>query len=380
MKQLLIVSDSTIDHGLTAGSSPNTGRNKASDFSGLYNGAISFFELGAQFTVNADNPASNNFGIALGRPNGQMPFIIPEVDIKSLSIVKSSPVAATTFNATFIVPDPDDVTELIPGTSRVLSPLCDYSIIFVKKGTVPHERNTWTVHVVTAVDTAEGLRDALIAAVEAKKSEQFPFKAEKATTTASDDSVKLTCLNEGEQWDIKFADCLEPLNATPVYTDADTYTMGSKVTVNLGMPAIGDKKDIQDLASRCAAGKGFTDTYRDGDTVYPNYPEPVADTTYVVYTLRFRVGRDSAKTRDERVWQTVHIAVPSGNTSQIAALDAILPVGKYTDAMTTAGANAAITKAISGTSTTAGLINAAIEDDDSDLYKAIDASFAEDQA
>ena len=98
-------------------------------------------------------------------------------------------------------------------------------------------------------------------------------------------------------------------------------------------PTIGDKAYIQDLASQCAAGKGFTDTHNNGDGIYPGYPEAVQDliptTTagaagYIVYTLRFKVGRDSAKTRDERVAQLVHIAVSAAATTLVASLDAIL--------------------------------------------------------
>jgi hypothetical protein len=122
------------------------------------------------------------------------------------------------------------------------------------------------------------------------------------------------------------------------------YTIGSTVSVTYGRKAIGDKADIQDLASRCAAGKGFTDTYRDGDTIYPNYPETVEDTTYNVYTLRFRVGRDSAKTRDERVWQIVHIAVPDEATAG-KAIEDMLPVGNYMDNVNAANTAAAIEEA-----------------------------------
>ena len=81
------------------------------------------------------------------------------------------------------------------------------------------------------------------------------------------------------------------------------------------------------MASRCAAGKGFNYTAEDAHELYPGYPETVADTTYILYTLRFKVGRSAAKQRDEQVYQIVHIAVPSEETTLIGKIDTILGVG-----------------------------------------------------
>lgn len=342
MKQLLIV-NSTAALNAKNPSGSVTGK----DLSGLKPGAIAFAEVGAATVLSG--LASKNFCIALGRPNGQIPFLIPEVDIRTLSIVKSAPVAATTFQAVVTLPDPEDVAELIPTTSRVISPIQEYGIVFIKRGAVPHERNTYSVQVATQAATATLVGDKLEEAINAKTSENFPF-----TASNSSGVITITCLNAGEDWDIKFFDCLEVLNGTPTYTKTGSgsaamvtgYKIGTsgseEVIVTLGRKAIGDKADIQDLASRCAAGKGFTDVYRDGDTIYPGYPETVEDTTYNVYTLRFRVGRDSAKTRDERVWQIVHVAVPVGATAghDIAS---ILPEGNYIDNVT-AGAIEEATK------------------------------------
>lgn len=341
MKQLLIV-NSTAALNAKDPSGSVTGL----DLSGLKSGAISFVYPGVSTPISS--VANKNFSIALGRPNGQIPFLISEVDIRTLSIVKSAPVAATTFQAVVTLPDPEDVVELIPTTSRVISPINEYGIVFVKKGAVPHERNTYSVQVATQVDNATDLGKALKKAIDAKHSDNFPF-----TASESSGVLTVTCDNAGEDWDIKFFDLLEGFNSLePAYTDEDsdgiidtaTYGDNDEVVVTMGRKAIGDKADIQDLASRCAAGKGFTDTYRDGDTIYPNYPETVEDTTYNVYTLRFRVGRDSAKTRDERVWQIVHVAVPVGATAA-SAIAAILPEGNYMDNVNASNTAAAIEEA-----------------------------------
>lgn len=319
MKQLLIVNSANALNAAETGKTVS-----AYDYSGLKAGAISFIELGGvggTDTLLAAKP-TKNFAIALGRPKGQIPFVIPEVDLASLSVVKSVPVPATIFSVSFSVPDPSTVTELVPGTSRVISPINEYGIVFIKKGAVPHERNTWTVQITSQSSDADEVGAALVKAINDKHSDLFPFTAE------YDDGVAASCDNAGEDWEIRFIDCLEGLNGEKTYTYnggiAVKYTMPN-VEVIFGHKAMGDMADIQDLASRCAAGKGFTDTYRDGDIIYPGYPEAVENTTYNVYTLRFRVGRDAAKTRDERVWQVVHIAVPV-NGSAVSAIETILGV------------------------------------------------------
>ena len=99
--------------------------------------------------------------------------------------------------------------------------------------------------------------------------------------------------------------------------------MGAALTdVTHGKKAVCDKAYIQDLASRCAAGKGFNYAADDGKELYPDYPEVVADDQYVLYSLRFAVPRVASKQRDEVVYQLVHIAVPVGSDA-ITTLDTI---------------------------------------------------------
>lgn len=320
MKQLLIVNNNTYAAKLPSGALDN-----AKDLSSLAPGAIVLFTLASNAKLTAE-PISN-FGIALGRPNGQVPFIIPEVDVKTLKTICSYPVAASAFSASITLPAPEDVATLVNPTSMVHSPIAEYGITFVKKGAVPHERNTWNVQVQSQSTSASDIAALLVKAINDKSNESFPFHAIDISSNDDPGTFTVTCDNSGEDWDILFTDCLDSLNQEKEYHSQDgitlDYDMGN-CSVILGRKAIGDKADIQDLASRCAAGKGFTDTNRNGDTIYPGYPEDVADTTYNVYTLRFRVGRDSAKTRDERVWQVVHIAVPTSFNGLKESLDDIL--------------------------------------------------------
>lgn len=323
MRQLLIVKEqganSILNYGLTD--------NKVTDLSGLKDGAISFFELGSDTALTSAGP-TKNFAIALGRPNDQRPFIIPEVDIDTLSIVKALPFKGANFSVVFTV------GTTVPGE--------EYTLRFFKKGVVPHERNSWTVSVVASTNNASYSEAAAFKdAMDAKVNDKFPF-----TTTRSNGQLTITCNNIGEDWEVVATDSL----------------VGTNLTITHAEKPIGDKADIQHLASFCAAGKGFYHTAAEGREFIPGYPEDVVDyelndsganrngsdtnngkystAGYTVYTLRFKVGRDASKTRDERVWQNVYIAVP---VTKISAIDAILTDNKEREL--TADFNAAITAA-----------------------------------
>lgn len=315
MKQLLIVNSG---QALNAGTSVT-----AYDFSGLNAGAISFFECGVDQAASTllSGPATKNFGIALGRGANMPAFVIPEVDISTLEITQTLPYAGATFAATFTMP------------TTVVGK--EYTVILVKKGTVPHERNIFSTGIVAKTDNTTGSAQykeaaALRKAINDKTSDMFPFLA-----TGTSNTVTITCQIPGEDWEIKFVDALAG-------TSTSSLTHGKK--------AIGDKAYIADLAQRCAADKGFV--YLDGESkdIYPGYPEAVegdwtmntsgsgdsSTTGYKIYNLHFATGRKAGKQVDERVWQYVHIAIPltkaDGSTaaSALSSLNAILPEGVFT--------------------------------------------------
>ena len=317
MRQLLIVKSPTsfntpatpIDNGLTS--------HGVNDLSGLKVGAISFFELGNSVSVHESAP-TKNFAIALGRKYNQHPFIIPEVDINTLHVTKALPYKGHQFSVVFTMPT------TIVGK--------EYTLRFYKKGVVPHERNSWTVSIVASTTTAANEATAFKKAMDSKISDKFNL-----TTSVSAAQITITG-NNFEDWEVKAIDSLSSINL--VITNAEKN--------------IGDKAFVTDLASRCAYGKGFADTYRSGDSTIPGYPEDVEDFTlndsgenrngkdttngkystsgYAIYTLRFKVGREASKTRDERVWQNVYIAIPvDGNSTynQITNIDKIIPTGNF---------------------------------------------------
>lgn len=281
MKQLLIVSNTTLNGGATA----------PKDLSSMAKGAIGFYHLDND-TAWLSTAATKNFAIALGGGTKSNAFIIPEVDFSSLTLQKATNQAAATFTAKVTI------SSVTAGK--------EYTIIIVKKGVVFHERNTWTATSYAKSTTVADVAADLVKQINASK--------ETSGMTASNSSgvITLTAAQPGVDFEIVCADELTGVKPTEVTN---------------GIAAILDKAYVEDLASRCAAGKGFNYTAEDAHEMYPGYPEAVADTTYTLYTLRFKVGRSAAKQRDEQVYQIVHIAVPSTAEALLTSLDTILGVG-----------------------------------------------------
>ena len=281
MKQLLIVSNTTLNGGATA----------PKDLSSMAKGAIGFYHLDND-TAWLSTAATKNFAIALGGGTKNNAFVIPEVDFSSLTLQKATNQAAATFTAKVTI------SSVTAGK--------EYTIIIVKKGVVFHERNTWTATSYAKSTTVEDVAADLVKQINASK--------ETSGMTASNSSgvITLTAAQPGVDFEIVCADELTGVKPT---------------NVTNGVAAILDKAYVEDLASRCAAGKGFNYTAEDAHEIYPGYPEAVADTTYTLYTLRFKVGRSAAKQRDEQVYQIVHIAVPSTAEALLTSLDTILGVG-----------------------------------------------------
>ena len=258
---------------------------KATDLTTVPEGTIALFSLEDGSLLSA-KPTSN-FSIVVGRESGKMPLMFPEVDVKTLQVTKASYEAGTTFKAKITVPTPEKGTH--------------YTVVIVKKGTVFNERSNWTFTTMATTTTAADVAKQITAQINGNKY-QLGVKAE-----YTGGAITITALEAGKDYEVLGADGLLGVAPTDV-------THGKKAEL--------DKADVQDLASRCAAGKGFNDTYRDGDSIYPGYPEVVDEDQYTLYTLRFAVPRVASKQRDEVVYQLVHIAVPVGSGA-ITTLDTI---------------------------------------------------------
>lgn len=294
MKQLIIVNSAK---ALNA-KADNAGANVTPfDLSNLAEGAITFFELDASSVLAA--APTKNFAVALGKGADKPAFVFPEIDVNTLKVTKTLPAQGKKFKVVFTAPSATVKKE--------------YTLIFVKKGTVPNERSKFTISVVAKTATAADLATAIVNAVNSKANTLFNMKA-----TVSTAQVTIECNNLGENWTVIAADALD----------------GTSLTITKAEKEIGGKDYILDLASQCAAGKGFNYTAENAHELYPGYPEVVENlvpnaasgsstTGYAIYNLHFATGRDFGKQMDERVWQTLHIAVPVNNAS-ISTIDTIL--------------------------------------------------------
>jgi hypothetical protein len=258
----------------------------STDMSTLADGAIALVNP-ADGSILTAAPTSN-FSIFVGRGTGKLARMFPEVDVKTLQVTKGSYEAGATFTAKITVPTPEKGS--------------DYTVVIVKKGTVFNERSNWTFTTVATTTTAADVAKQIVDQINGN-TYQLGVKA-----TYSGGAITITATEAGKDYEVLGADALTGVAPTDV-------THGKK--------AMYDKAYIQDLASRCAAGKGFNYLGEDGKEIYPGYPETVDADKYVLYTLRFAVPRFAAKQRDEVVYQLVHIAVPVGAPS-ISTLDTIL--------------------------------------------------------
>lgn len=261
---------------------------KSTDLTTVPEGTVAMFDLATGALLTNAAKATGNFSIVVGRAAGKMPLMFPEVNLKTLEVTKATYAAATTFTAKITVPTPT-IGEY-------------YTVIVTKKGTVFNERSNWSFTAMAKDTTAANVAKQIAAQINANKY-QLGVKAE-----YTGGAITITAVEAGKDYEVIGADALLGVAPTEV-------TNGKK--------AICDKAYIQDLASRCAAGKGFNYAADDGKDIYPGYPEVVDEDQYVLYTLRFAVPRVAAKQRDEVVYQLVHLAVPVGSAS-IATLDVIL--------------------------------------------------------
>ena len=261
---------------------------KSTDLTTVPEGTVAMFDLATGALLTNAAKATGNFSIVVGRAAGKMPLMFPEVNLKTLEVTKATYTAAATFTAKITVPTPT-VGE-------------HYTVIVTKKATVFNERSNWSFTAMAKDTTAANVAKQIAAQINANKY-QLGVKAE-----YTGGAITITAVEAGKDYEVLGADALLGVAPTEV-------TNGKK--------AICDKAYIQDLASRCAAGKGFNYAADDGKDIYPGYPEVVDESQYVLYTLRFAVPRVAANQRDEVVYQLVHLAVPVGSAS-IATLDVIL--------------------------------------------------------
>lgn len=313
MKQLLIVKSGTsLNAGLpTSSDTGHTSDKEVSDLSQLTSGAITFFELGSKYALGA--ATNKNFGIAVGgkaSPNGikQNAYVIPEVDKKTLTVVKANYAAKTNFSQILTIKYTEEVqaqaatqsTAAVEYVAPTPSVGDVFKISVYKHGTVPHERNRWYFEYSVRdsdISTDASTPMAITANNIAKKIKSLIEENESIGLTVDVSGAQLTLSNSERDYTIEVS---------------NNITFGTTTHYYRG---VGTKEYVEDLAKQCAADKGHFYTHPEAHEFIPGYPDAVENVNYNIYTLRFAVGRNSAKTRDEVVSQIVHIAIPATITA-----------------------------------------------------------------
>lgn len=287
MKQLLIVGES--DYGL------NGTTKKLTDA-----GRICFTDLvtaaGTGSHTLLTDKAASNFAIYLGRGANLLPFQIPEVDVKTMTAVKTPYSAGNAYSCKFTV----------PAVSANATRNQNLTVMIVKNGTVFNERNTWHFTYVLGAGktaTASVIADWFVAQINAA--------GERLGLTASNSGavITLTGSDNDTNYTVTFIDDL-------VITALTAHSSGTLASGEFiaAVPAIGDAAYVKKLYQECVEDKGIKYLAEDGKEIYPGYNPDAISGTFNIFTIRFAVGRDSAKTRDERASQIVHIAVPINST------------------------------------------------------------------
>lgn len=257
MKQLFVLKDKTLATDTTA---TNIGRL-----------LIEYFEN------DNDNTPADPINLGLVTKYGVRNI---EVTRKLCRVTKFEYKAATAFTASCTVPTPTDNT--------------DYTLTLVKKDAMINERNQWsaTDYVPAGVvRTAEQIATSL--------ANQLGNKVAHLGITVQASGANITVTAPaGELWTLVGGDGL-----------MSTVTIATQ-----GLPAIGDAAYMKNLASQCAAGKGFNYTDAEGKEIYPGYPEAFADNAkYDITNIHFATTRVAGHQTDEPIWQDLFIAYPHSN-------------------------------------------------------------------
>lgn len=287
MKQLLIVGSSTYGTNATL---TDAGKITFTDLVVATSGT----DAGKHSVLS--NKATSNFAIYLGRGANLLPFQVPEVDVKTMTAVKTPYSAGNAYSCKFTVPT----------VSANATRNQNLTVMIVKNGTVFNERNTWHFTYVLGAGKAGNasvIADWFVAQIKAA--------GERLGLTASNSGavITLTGPDNDTNYTVTFTDDL-------VIAALTAHSSGSLASGEFiaAVPAVGDAAYVKKLYQECVEDKGVKYLAEDGKEIYPGYPEAISG-TFNIFTIRFAVGRDSAKTRDERVSQIVHIAVPIDSTT-----------------------------------------------------------------
>lgn len=261
----------------------------------LTNGQLGIYET-SEGVLKATTAAvkTSEFILAYGRNNSQAVTVVINTDANITKVTQNTDKIAK-FKADITIPTPEKGL--------------NYTIELIRKGVGFHERNLYTAtdRVRTGVKTAEEMAESLAEQLNSKVNNgELNLKV-----TATGAKISVTS-SDYQDWDFAAAD--------------DLYSVinSNAINVTSAVAPTCDMAYVKNLASVCAQNRGFNNTYADGASIYPGYPEIVAADKYDIYNIHFQYGRKASRTRDEAVWQDVIIAVDAENTTFSNALETVL--------------------------------------------------------
>ena len=287
MKQLFIV-----PNGVTYPANEST-------IDKLTNGQLGIYETsGGVPKATVAKVKTSEFILAYGRDNSQAITMLINSDA---DITKITATEGKHYSADITIPTPEKGL--------------NYTVELIRKGVGFNERNLYTAtdKVRVGIDTAEKLAKSLANQLNEKVNNgELNLKV-----TATGAKISITS-KDWQDWELSAADDLYSILGSD--KDSDQINQTHAVTPTC------DADYVKNLASVCAQNRGFNNTYADGASIYPGYPEVVAGSKYIIYNIHFQYGRKASRTRDELVWQDVIIAVDNDNdnTTFSDALETVL--------------------------------------------------------
>lgn len=285
MKQLFIV-----PNGVTYPANEST-------IDKLTNGQLGIYETsGGVPKATTAKVKTSEFTLAYGRKNSQAITMVINSDA---DITKVTATEGRKYSADITIPTPEKGL--------------NYTVELIRKGVGFHERNLYTAtdKVRVGIDTAEKLAKSLADQLN-EKVNNGELNLE---VTATNAKISITS-KDWQDWELSAADDLYSI----LGSDKDSNQINQTHAVT---PTC-DADYVKNLASVCAQNRGFNNTYADGASIYPGYPEVVAGSKYIIYNIHFQYSRKASRTRDEAVWQDAIIAVDNDNTTFSDALETVL--------------------------------------------------------
>lgn len=285
MKQLFIV-----PNGVTYPANEST-------IDKLTNGQLGIYETsGGVPKATVAKVKTSEFTLAYGRENSQAITMVINSDA---DITKITATEGRKYSADITIPTPEKGL--------------NYTVELIRKGVGFHERNLYTAtdKVRVGIDTAEKLAKSLANQLN-EKVNNGELNLE---VTATGAKISITS-KDWQDWELSAADDLYSI----LGSDKDSNQINQTHAVTPTCYA----DYVKNLASVCAQNRGFNNTYADGASIYPGYPEVVAGSKYIIYNIHFQYSRKASRTRDEAVWQDAIIAVDNDNTTFSDALETVL--------------------------------------------------------